>query len=239
MSSPVFDDGSCPMDSAIGLSLLMAEVVAPPFGGAFITFSRDPSIQRIDLNAGLKERVRQIERSEWGYSTNFVAVFKDLILPMAIENKLTQEQMVKRVFVFSDMQFDSAQSHCSEASKWESSYEQIQRLYKEAGYKMPELVFWNLAGGRAGVTGLGDPTAPKPVTAEEQGVAMVSGYSQGMLKVFMDKGMFEDDEEEVVTEEKTEDGVVEVVKRTAKLDPVGLMRKAIGHKAYDMLEVVD
>jgi hypothetical protein len=239
MGGPIFDDGSCPMDSAIGLSLLMAEVVAPPFGGAFVTFSRDPSIQRIDLNAGFKEKVRRIEHSKWGCNTNFLAVFKDLILPMAIENKLTQEQMVKRVFVFSDMQFDSAQSHCSETSKWESSYEQIQRLYKEAGYEMPELVFWNLAAGRAGVTGFGDPTAPKPVTAEEQGVAKVSGYSQGMLKVFMDKGMFEDDEEEVVTEEKTEDGVVEVVKKTAKLDPVGLMRKAIGHKAYDMLKVVD
>jgi hypothetical protein len=239
MTGPTFKDGTCPMDSAIGLSLLMAEVVAPPFGGAFITFSAEPSIQRIELNAGLREKVRKMEGTAWGFNTNFVAVFKDLILPMAIQNKLTQEQMVKRVFVFSDMQFDSAQSCASNASKWESSHERIQRLYKEAGYEMPELVFWNLAGGRAGVTGYGDPIAPKPVTAEEQGVAMVGGYSQGMLKVFMDKGMFEDDEEEVVMEEETEDGVVEVVKKKVKLDPVGLMKKAIGHKAYDMLEVVD
>ncbi|RKU40270.1 hypothetical protein DL546_002206 [Coniochaeta pulveracea] len=234
MTYPVFKDGTCPMDSAIGLSLLMAEVVAPPFGGAFITFSESPSIQRVNLNDGLRKKVSTMRSSSWGCSTNFVAVFEDLILPMAIQNKLTQEQMVKRVFVFSDMHFNEANPF-----EWESSYEKIRRLYKEAGYEMAELVFWNLAGGRAGYTGYGDPIAPKPVTAEEQGVAMVSGYSQGMLKVFMDKGMFEDEEEEVVMEETTEDGVVEVVKKKAALDPLGLMRKAIGHKAYDMLEVVD
>ncbi|KAJ9129342.1 hypothetical protein NKR19_g10405, partial [Coniochaeta hoffmannii] len=83
----------------------------------------------------------------------------------------------------------------------------------------------------------GDPTAPKPVTAEQKGVAMVSGYSQGMLKVFMDGGQFGDDEEEVVTVDG-EDGV-EVVKRKKELDPVALMRRAIGHRAYEMLKVVD
>ena len=103
---------------------------------------------------------------------------------------------------------------------------------------MPEIVFWNLAGGRAGYTGVGDAIAPKPVGGEEQkGVAMVSGYSQGLLKVFMDKGLFEDEEEVVETVEE-EDGV-KAVKKKESLTPEALMRKAIGHAAYGMLRVVD
>ncbi|KAI0505996.1 hypothetical protein F5B22DRAFT_625780 [Xylaria bambusicola] len=48
MEYPVFPDGTRPMDSAIGLSLLVAEVTAPPFGGHFITFSETPQVQSID-----------------------------------------------------------------------------------------------------------------------------------------------------------------------------------------------
>lgn len=183
--------------------------------------------------------------------TNFVAVFEDLILPMALRNNLKQEDMVKRVFVFSDMQFDEAQpaSHdyggqsSDDQRTWGSSYERLKKKYEDAGYEMPQLVFWNLAGGHAGYTGGdGDPTAPKPVTAREEGTAIVSGYSQGMLKVFLDNGSFED-EEEVEHETITEDGVEVVETRPAakkqKMDPMFILKKAISHKAYDMLKVVD
>jgi len=107
-------------------------------------------------------------------------------------------------------------------------------------------VFWNLAGGRAGYSGgMGDTTAPKPVTAEEEGTCLVSGYSQGMLKVFLDGGGFEepeeDDEEEEVVVDKDEDGnaTEKPTKKKAKMDPLKVVKKAISHKAYDMLKVVD
>ena len=121
---------------------------------------------------------------------------------------------------------------------------------------MPELVFWNLAGGRAGYDGYdgyGNPIAPKAVTADMEGVAMVGGYSQGMLKVFLEDGVFEgeegDGEEgEVKTGVKhklceEDEEMVEVEKevevKRQRMDPVGTMRKAISHKGYDMLKVVD
>ncbi|KAI3322395.1 hypothetical protein HD806DRAFT_123753 [Xylariaceae sp. AK1471] len=240
MGGPVFGDGTCPMDSAIGLSLLLAEVTAPPFGGHFITFSAQPQVESIDMLASLHDKVTRLSQADWGMNTNFVAVFEKLILPMAIRNKLPQEDMVKRVFVFSDMQFDSAQS-----SNFSGSFERIKSKYADAGYEMPELIFWNLAGGRAGYgrgTG-GDPTAPKPVTSDETGTALVSGYSQGMLKVFLDNGSFDEpeDEDDVKT---TEDGDAVVVDsqspaKKRKIDPMSTVKKAIGHKAYDPLKVVD
>ncbi|KAK0614380.1 hypothetical protein B0T14DRAFT_528411 [Immersiella caudata] len=246
MGSPTFGDGTCPMDSAIGLSLLIAEVTAPPFGGMFITFSESPTVETVDLTKTFQEKVGALQNSSWGYSTDFEAVFLRLILPMAVEKKLTQDQLVKRIFVFSDMQFDSASP---DQNRWSTSYKRIKGAFAEAGYTVPELVFWNLAGGRAGHQGggWGDPVAPKPATAEEEGVALVSGYSQAMLKVFLDSGSFEEEEEEdedvEMAEEAREDGVVTVEKteksKKAKMDPLNTVKKAISHKGYSMLKVVD
>ncbi|KAK3343406.1 hypothetical protein B0T25DRAFT_554254 [Lasiosphaeria hispida] len=245
MGSPVFPDGTCPMDSAIGLSLLLAEVTAPPFGGTFITFSETPVVEKVDLSKTLKEKYEAMQSSAWGMSTNFEAVFLDLILPMAVKNKLAPEDMVRRLFVFSDMQFNEAQGYGGD--RWSTSYQRVQEGFKKAGYEVPEMVFWNLAGGRGGyVSGYDeDAAAPKPATAEDEGVALVSGYSQGMLKVFMDKGMFEEEEEVVVAEkhglDSEDEDMVEVEKQVKKpkQDPLAVVKKSISHKAYAMLKVVD
>ncbi|KAK8851638.1 abc transporter [Apiospora arundinis] len=264
MRSPQFADGTCPMDSAIGLSLLLAEVAQPPFDGAFITFSETPTVERVDLTKTLHDKYQEMSWSAWGMNTNFVAVFEDLVLPVAVRNKLKPEDMVKRIFVFSDMQFDAAESvnghgeyHRDHQHTWGSSYERIKRKFSDAGYEIPQLVFWNLAGGRAGYPG-GDPTAPKPVGASEEGTAIVSGYSQGMLKLFLDNGSFEDAEEEeeegdgelgretVPEDESDEDGILVDVdpesppaSKRKKMDPMSILKRAIGHKAYGMLKVVD
>lgn len=243
-----FPDGTCPLDSSVGLALLVAEVTPPPFGGAFITFAEQPTVQRLD-HAGwsLHDKLSQLFRAPWGGSTDFVAVFEKLILPMAIEHGIPQADMVKRVFVFSDMHFNTATRGQESLG---SSYERIQHRFREAGYEMPELVFWNLAGGRAGYPALGgmgcgeqEAVAPKPVTAEERGTALVSGYSQGMLKVFMEGGPvdeFEDDEEivQTVVVGEEEEVVVDKVKKQ-KMDPLSVVTKAVGHRAYRMLRVVD
>lgn len=254
MGGPTFPDGTCPMDSAIGLSLLIAEVTEPPFGGAFITFSEHPEVVRVGGGAdtrSLVEKVQIIQGSQWAMNTDFVAVFEKLILPMAVENNLKQEDMVKQVFVFSDMQFDAANSNRYRAGQdsWDTSYERIQKKFRLAGYEMPKLIFWNLAGGRAGYgneySDDGRDVAPKPVTAAEEGTALVSGYSQGQMKMFLENGQFTDepDEEEIVEEEgKDEDGdavMVSTKVTKAKMDPLTTVKKAISHEAYRMLKVVD
>lgn len=245
MSGPRFSDGTCPMDSAIGLGLLLAEITKPPFGGAFITFSHTPRVMRVggpDDERSLKDKVQYIAKSNWAMNTDFVAVFEKLILPMAQKNNLKPEDMVKNVFVFSDMQFDSANNA---NDRWTTSYERVQKQFKDAGYEMPKLIFWNLAGGRAGYADeptAGDDTAPKPVTAAEENTVLVSGYSQGQMKMFLDKGSFEDPEKEEEVEDSEvegDDGEVVVRKRKQKKNPLDAVKKAISHDAYRMLKVVD
>jgi hypothetical protein len=238
MTYPQFPDGTCPMHSALGLSLLLAEVVEPPFGGSFITFSERPQVQKINLDDSLAEKLKTMSTSNWGMNTDFEAVFLKLILPLALKHKLKQEDMVKRVFCFSDMEFDVAAN-----GEWSSSFERIKTAFEKKGYEVPELIFWNLAAN-------GDRHT-KAVTADEPGTALVSGYSQGQMKMFLDNGQFEDPEKEEEVEEEEieekkdsvdgaeEDGIVEVKKKKAKMTPLDFVRKAISHKAYEMLKVVD
>ncbi|KAI8938741.1 hypothetical protein NX059_004608 [Plenodomus lindquistii] len=223
-------DKTCPMDSAIGLSLLIAEVTTPPFGNGFITFTDVPRYISLtetkDDLKGLVEKVEYVSAADWGMNTNFTAVFEDVILPMALANNLKQKDMVKQVFVFSDMQFDSASTS---DDRWTTSYDRIKAKYKEAGYEMPRLIFWNLAAY----------ATDKPVTMEDSDTALVSGYSQGMLRAFLESGAFDDVEETVEEDVEDEDGMTEVKKAKKKMEPIDMMMKAVANKAYGMLEVVD
>ncbi|KAI9884311.1 MAG: D-lactate ferricytochrome c oxidoreductase [Watsoniomyces obsoletus] len=286
MFGPTFADGTNPLCSSIGLSLLLAEITDPPFGGNFITFSEEPQLVAV---GGLKdyrtftEKIQAMQSSKWGMTTNFVSVFEDLILPMAIKNRIEPEDMVKQIFVFSDMHFDSVQPRSwiyeSEPSsdrrkpkhkddlRFETHYERLQKEFQRAGYEMPKMVFWNLAGGARDDDSFAawhQKNAPKPVTKDVPGTALVSGYSQGQMKMFLSGGLFGDDEEKkeeaeaekenddddemVVLETEMKDGKEEVVEKIEKkkkenenegMTPLKTLLKAIGHKAYSMLKVVD
>jgi hypothetical protein len=189
-----------------------------------------------------------MEGSDWGMNTDFVAVFEKLILPLAIKHNLKQEDMVKQIFVFSDMEFDAAGSN---ATRWSTSYERIKDQFERAGYEMPKLIFWNLAYGRGySYYDQDDGSRPKPVESDEPGTALVSGYSQAQMKMFLDGGRF--DELEVEEEVKDEDispknkgdvdsdGFVDIhVAQKQKMDPLSVVKKAISHPAYQMLKVFD
>ena len=74
----------------------------------------------------------------------------------------------------SDMQFDQ----CAEFD--DSAMESIKRNYEEAGYSLPQVVFWNL-NSKGGV----------PVQANSQGVALISGFSPAILKSLLAGNMEE------------------------------------------------
>jgi hypothetical protein len=61
------------------------------------------------------------------------------------------------------------------------------------------------------------------------------------LKAFLETGAFEE-EEELIEEDLEgvgEDGMTEVRKVKKKIDPLTVVQKAVGHKAYAMLEILD
>jgi hypothetical protein len=161
-----------PMEVCVALGLLVSELSEEPWKGKVITFSENPELHLIEGDS-LQAKTEFISTMDWGANTDFQAVF-DQILVVAVEDNLTEDQLINRVFVFSDMEFDEAYG----LDSWETDYQVIQRKFRENGYnRVPEIVFWNLRN-----------SSSTPVVASQNGVALVSGFSKNMLTVFMEKG---------------------------------------------------
>uniref|UniRef100_A0A0D9WSQ3 TROVE domain-containing protein n=1 Tax=Leersia perrieri TaxID=77586 RepID=A0A0D9WSQ3_9ORYZ len=187
-----------PMDVCVALGLLLSELCDEPWRHRVITFSHRPQLHRIEGET-LYEKTRFIREMDWQMNTDFQAVF-DKLLHVAVSGNLPPERMVKKVFVFSDMEFDQASSR-----PWETDYEAITRKFTEAGYgdAIPEIVFWNLRD-----------TGSVPVTTGQKGVALVSGFSKNMVKLFLKGGH-------------------------DTLTPRAAMERAISGKEYEKLVVFD
>ncbi|CAE6507737.1 unnamed protein product [Rhizoctonia solani] len=168
-------DHVAPIFPAVSLGLILAALAKPPFNNMFITFSVAPELLTIPPG-GLVDQAKCMVDTDCGFNTDYEAVFLKLILPAAIENKIKPEDMVKRLFVFSDMQFDaSVWSGASDhLSAWETTHDRVTRAFKEAGYEAPEMVYWNLQGGTT-----------KPVLKDTPGTALITGFSANMMKLFM------------------------------------------------------
>jgi hypothetical protein len=231
MQYPTASDGTAPIHSSIALSILIAQVTEPPFHNSIITFSEEPSF--IDLTGStLSDHLSRINDG-MGYNTNLIAVFR-LILGRAVALHLAPEQIVKQIFVFSDMEFDAAEAGASDA--YATHFDIIQSEFNAAGYDLPEIVFWNLTARRG--------RRAAPVTKQTKGACLVSGYSAAMVKVFLDGGGLgaeEKAEEEIEEVVETEGGELETVTVKVKkvMDPLAIMRKAIGHESFDALKVHD
>jgi len=162
-----------PMDVAISLGLYIAERnKCPVFGNKFITFSGQPSLQRVE-GEDIIGKVHHLEQADWCMSTNLQATF-DLILDQAVTNRLTNNDLPDTLYIISDMEFDEA---TAERPTWgdpepSTNLEVIQGKYEKAGYIMPKIVFWNVDAKNQQV----------PVTIDDRGVCMVSGYSPAILQ---------------------------------------------------------
>jgi hypothetical protein len=152
------------MDVAISLGLYISEKNEGPFKDSFITFTSNPNLEV--LNGNLYDRFNQLSRADWGMSTNLTAVFS-LILNQAIRHNISEAQMPKKILILSDMEFD----RCTDG-KSNSAIQMIRQKYEEAGYELPNVVFWNIQSR-------GDNF---PVRFDEQGTCLISGFSPSILK---------------------------------------------------------
>jgi hypothetical protein len=116
------------------------------------------------LKGSLSQKFTQLSRAEWQMNTNLHSAFEE-VLRVAKAGNVSQENMPDTILILSDMQFDSCVRHDN------SALEMVKRKYREAGYNMPSVVFWNLTA-RAENT---------PVKTNDQGVALVSGFSPAIM----------------------------------------------------------
>lgn len=150
---------------ATSLGMYMSERNKGPFKDWFMTFESKP--QMVRLSGTFPQRVRATLKAPWGGSTNLTAAFQ-LLLDMAWNNKVPQDQMPKYLVVVSDMEFNRA---CQGGSP----YEAAKKMYEKAGYQLPHVIFWRV-----------DVKKPQvPVTALDAGTTLVSGFNTSLLKTIL------------------------------------------------------
>jgi hypothetical protein len=102
-------------------------------------------------------------------NTDFQAVF-DKILEVALDSNLAPAKMVRRMLVFSDMEFGAALGDGLRGGRVQVRRGRERRRRAGGGV-------WNLRDSKA-----------VPVEAGQKGVALVSGFSKNLLKLFLNSG---------------------------------------------------
>jgi hypothetical protein len=152
------------IDVCLALGIYVSERMGGAFKDNFLTFSRNPKLQT--LKGNVCDRIEQVNTGEVA-NTDLKRVF-ELILDTAVRDNLSQEDLPSKVLILSDMEFDRA---CDNNST--TNFEYIDRRFTSAGYKRPQIVFWNLASRS---------TSNYPVQIGTAGTALVSGFSPNVLK---------------------------------------------------------
>ena len=153
------------LDVANALAIYFAERASGEFKDKYITFSKSPQLVDLGKVKTLRDKISIALKHNEIANTNVEAVF-DLILNTAIKHNMKQEDVPQNILIISDMEFDEA-TCCAPSD--ERLFTTIGKKYANSGYKLPRLVFWNV----------NSRTRTIPVTQNENGVALVSGFSPG------------------------------------------------------------
>lgn len=163
-------EASAPINVAISLALYCAEKAQGPFHGHYISFSSRP--QLIETSGiDFVDKVQRIYSTNLCENTNIEATF-DLVLNTAIKNHVPQSAMPENLIVISDMEFDMQRGYYGMATN--TLMENIEMKWNRAGYKMPNLVYWNVDARHDNI----------PMTVKN-GVSYVSGMSPSIYEQIM------------------------------------------------------
>lgn len=159
-------DNALPAAVAMSLGLYFGERNTGIFHNHFIEFSSRPQLIEIKGKTFV-DRLAYLCSFNEVADTNVEAVF-DLLLDAAVRNHVPQEELPETLYLISDMEFNSCVRNASL-----SNFENAKRRFEKHGYKLPRIVFWNVASRNRN----------QPVTKNEQGVALVSGCTPRLFSM--------------------------------------------------------
>lgn len=173
-----------PLHVAVALGIRVAEKSV--LGKRVLTFSAKPTWHNLEGADTFVDMVQTTMNASWGMNTNFYAALK-VILDALVAHQVPPEDANGLVLaVFSDMQIDRADSTFKEtgnnsnvASRRNNTMqEEMERMYQDAGYTCPHILFWNLRS-----------TDGFPSLSTVKGASMLSGFSPALLNLFCEKGV--------------------------------------------------
>jgi hypothetical protein len=152
-----------PMNVSVALAMYIAERNKGVYHNHFMTFSSKPELVKIQ-GGNIVEKLQNISRADWGMSTNIERALST-ILNVAVENNVPQSEMVKKLYIISDMQFDQAARGADV-----HIFNSLAKEFNRHGYEFPNIVFWNV-----------NAYDNHPMTMNDAGIQLVSGYSPSIL----------------------------------------------------------
>lgn len=170
MNTPAYDRFSC-MSLSIALGLYIAGRNKSFFKDLCLTFDTDPVFVDLSNFSSIEGRYKHLQGAPWGGSTDLVGAF-EAILELAVKSKATEDEMPTHLIVLTDMQYDNRGD--------EMLMSKVKKMFKEAGYEMPKIIWWNLSSRYGNRT---------PVTKDKNGTALVSGSSPALLEAVLDSDL--------------------------------------------------
>lgn len=162
LSGSMFGDSN-PILTSVAMAVMFAQKNTGAMKGLALGFSGEPTWLDLKYQT-LYQNLNVISKADVGYNTNIAKAF-ELILKVAIENELKQEDLPARLLIVSDMGFDQIRAS-------ENILMGVTRMFRDAGYVAPQLVLWNVEGSSNGVA----------MKAYESGGTLVSGQTLDALK---------------------------------------------------------
>lgn len=223
-----------PMINAITLGLftstiLDGDILEPenPFANRFMSFETNPRLVKLPRvstfdstkPASLKEKMEIMKQwtgsGFWGGSTYILKAIT-LLLDIATTNNVDPKSMPEILAIFSDMQFDQGDSTWNQ-----TSYDQITTKFKQAGYSVPHIIFWNLRGDTRGYQ----------VKADKPNTTMLSGYSTRMLDLFL-SGNIEELKQEQNQEQNNDSEIIDYA-TLQKQNTLTMLEKVLSHEIFE------
>ena len=160
-----------PLDVATALSIYTSEHNHGVWKDKYITFSANPKFVDISKCESLRDKLLLSYKETDCTNTNIERTMM-LVLNTAIKNHCSQDDMPKNIICITDMGFDD----CCWGDDTKSLFDNISNKFEKAGYKLPRMVFWNVAG---------NTTNGIPMQQNELGVVLMSGFSVNLLDMVM------------------------------------------------------
>lgn len=153
-----------PLQVATALAIYTAQKNTGVWHNKFLTFSSSPELVDISGADSLVGALNICAHYTDCSNTNIEATMK-LILDAAVAAKA---ELPDSIVIISDMQFDATQEYGRG-----TEFEKIAKMYLEAGYTLPKMVFWNVSDYNHGLVQL---------KTNENGLVEMSGFSVALLK---------------------------------------------------------
>lgn len=159
-----------PIEVALAMAFYFAERNKGDLKDLFITFESTPHFQQIK-GFTLEDKIRNAMKASWGGSTNLEAAFR-LLLKVAKDSGVSAKDLPQAIVVVSDMQINAVGVENNRLT----FYESMKKEYEDAGYQMPQVIFWNVNA----------KNATFHASKSDNGVALVSGWSIRIFHQIMD-----------------------------------------------------